>query len=280
MDILAEANEEDVKSLMADAEQIRERRSRLSDISWFMRSLSEVIARRANAEDNCTGCFWEGRFKANRILDEAGLLACAMYVDLNVLRANLADSIESSLHTSAYDRIEAAKGATIESAALDRVPLSKEESIERRTKKTLEELREEQKHKGPRKRVPRDAWLAPLTLNPNSNSLDPEPCSTGLRASNKGFLRLGLEDYLTLLRWTAEQKDHPPGSVKQVPDCMQPFFAGLGVDSSMWCDLVWNYKRYFGKSRCSGSPKSMIADAKRHNRRWSRGQRQAAACFA
>jgi hypothetical protein len=160
------------------------------------------------------------------------------------------------------------------------MPLSKEESIERRTKKSLEELREAHRRKNSSQQVPRDAWLAPLTLNPNSNSLDPEPCTNGLRASNKGFLRLDLEDYLALLQWTAKQNDHPPGSVRPVPDSMQHLLEGLGIDPSMWCDLVWNYKRYFGTSRCSGNPELMIADAKRHDKRWSRGQRQVAVCFA
>ena len=30
-------------------------RTRLSDISWWMRALAEPTARRINAEDNCTG---------------------------------------------------------------------------------------------------------------------------------------------------------------------------------------------------------------------------------
>ena len=59
------------------------------------------------------------RVKAQLITDEAGLLACAMYVDLNPVRAAMAQSPEESLHTSAYDRCSAEPGAKIESAAFE-----------------------------------------------------------------------------------------------------------------------------------------------------------------
>ena len=82
----AEPTEFELNSIRNDTLGLKEKRVRLSSVSWFMRFLSERIAKEANKQDHCSGRFWEGRFKSQVLLDDAAILACLQYVDLNPVR--------------------------------------------------------------------------------------------------------------------------------------------------------------------------------------------------
>ncbi|QEG39910.1 hypothetical protein [Roseimaritima ulvae] len=278
---LAEPTENDVKTLARDREKIATIRLRLSNVSWFMRALSEPIARKANEQEGCTGRFWEGRFKSQRITDEAGLLACSMYVDLNLVRAAMAEGPDDSKHTSAYDRIGGSNGQQIDSAAFDLKPVPTAEAAAEIRDTPIDELRKKrqaEKLNPTAKRIPQDEWLAPLTFRETSEASDPEISRSGVRASDKGFLAMSLADYLNLLRWTARQEQDEAKAT--MPPDLQGKLSRLGIDIAMWRDLVWNFKQYFGSSSCAGTPRSMSQRAQSTGRHWLRGQAAARACFS
>ena len=104
--------EEQIRNLALCTERITELRKRLGSLSWFMRFLNEYIARAANKEDNVKGRFWESRFKCQVLLDYAAIAGGMVYIDLNPIRAGIAQTPEDSDFTGIQHRIRIWKQKT------------------------------------------------------------------------------------------------------------------------------------------------------------------------
>lgn len=232
----------ELKSYAANA---RLYRMRLSDVSWFMRAFAEPIARMSNYEDRCTGRFWEGRFKLQKLVDEAAVLACSAYVDLNPVRAGAADTPETSVYTSIYTRIESKK---------EELSVQIRRKLQKRRKKPLMNSTNVQKVY-----VRRDEWLAPITIDSRgSNCIGPMPSHTNKRASDKGFLAMTMEAYLNLLDWTGRQIRHD-GKSGRIPKQAAPILNRIGLSKEVWLDVVRRFGKIF--ARVAGKPESLSVEA-------------------
>jgi REP element-mobilizing transposase RayT len=237
--------ESELNSIRRCPVRLAEIRGRLSNISWWMRLLCQRVAQRANREDEQTGRFFQDRFRAVRLLDEESLLACAAYVDLNPIRAAMAETLESSDHTSVQRRIEA-MGEHPADEDVDRQSPESSECLEFPASLRADRLA--------------DAFLSPLTINEAADPIGPCPSVTGKRCSDKGFLPLPRVDYLELLDWTARQV--VPGKRGSTAASVPPILRRLGLEASTWCELVSDFGRLF--SAVAGHPRRV--DAARSHR--------------
>ena len=93
------------EALLLDEKELERVRGELGDLSTYMKFLKWRISFDANREDGCTGHFFEKRFWSGAILDEPALVASMAYVDLNPVRAKIAESIEAAENTSIHERL-------------------------------------------------------------------------------------------------------------------------------------------------------------------------------
>ena len=283
----AEMRADELRGMLADSNKLTEWRKRLASVSWFMRCLAEPIARQANREDECTGRFWEGRFKCQPLLDEAALLACCVYVDLNPIRAGTAKTPESSKFTSAFDRIQALKNSVGVAAS------------EKKTRKSASRENHAARQSST-SATASDGWLTPIELahdldepsaseSKASAAMTPKSTKPSTRAtrrrtleervrraSSKGFLPMTLADYLSLLDWTGRQLRRDKRGA--IPAEMQPLFARLKISGAGWFDLIQDFSRLF--RRAAGRPESLATEAARRDRRWLQGISNSRAMYA
>lgn len=192
-------------------------RQRLADISWYMKCLNEYIARLANMEDNCKGRYWEGRFRCQALLDDAAVLAAMCYVDLNPIRAVLADTLENSDFTSVQERIETLQpGST--SCKRSTPEVTSENSV---SPAPLMPFQSETERETPNNPPP--AYFPTLQVKPT--------------------LPTTLHHYLALVDWTGRQVRK--GKRGRLSDDLAPILSRLGVDEKEWVRTVVDFNKRF-----------------------------------
>ena len=260
----AEPTEVELNAIRNDTSGLREKRRRLKDISWFMRCLAEPIARRGNKDDKVSGRFWEGRFRAQLLLDEMALTACMAYVDLNPIRAGIAATPETSDFTSVKERIEDLKAADLARSG-DRPKHSgdrQEHSGDRQERSgnppelakalssgltaTFSPGAGEKGQDGNARDVriehgEKAGWLAPIALEPPRKKVREK--ETTRRASNKGCLSMTLDQYMRLLDWTCRQIRRD--KVGSIPNDCAPILDRLECSAETWLDFVRNFRKRF-----------------------------------
>ena len=247
----AEPTEFEINAWTIDRERNQELRRRLSDVSWFMRFVAGDIATRANREDEVTGRFWEGRFKCQPLLDEAAILTCMQYVDLNPVRAGIAATPENSDFTSAQDRISDYQHAV----SSESMPAEKADDIQfssRQTRARADQLTEH---------GPRAGWLQPVSLDPPRKRVRQR--HTGRRNSNDGFLDLSISEYLALLDWTGRQIRRD-GKCGTIPSRLAPILERLHLDAEIFVDSVRQFRRWHSSG--VGRPASLERHLQRTGR--------------
>jgi len=233
----AEPTPEELSCIQSSPAAIADKRRRLSSVSWFMKCISEPIAKRANREDDVTGHFWEARFKAQPLLDETAIAACMSYVDLNPIRAAVAQTPETSEFTSLHDRISD-RQAVVEfnpSMVASQVQVIDGD---------------------------RAGWLAPIALTAECEQSVDHPAQR--RLTNRGCLFMTLDQYLQLVDWTGRQLRLD--KLGQIPPQLDPILARLECSFDTWMDLVKNFRRRFPTE--AGRPETLqsVSRLRRHHR--------------
>ena len=230
----------EVMSILSDTNRVKELRNRLGSISWLMKSMNEYISRRSNREDDVSGHFWEGRFRCQRLMDSASILACMVYVDLNPVRAKIAESLQDSEFTSAYDRVN----SYVATRCTSKLPESMQAS-------TVEEIKVEIKD------VSVTSWLADLD------------------DADTPVFGLSERTYLKLLDITG--RCIHAGKEGVLSRDALPILESLELDADEWVKNIMRYGSLF--YRVVGRLEHLVDVAKETGMHWLKGRQGSEALF-
>jgi REP element-mobilizing transposase RayT len=218
-------------------------RQRLSNVGYFMKALKEPISRRANREDGCSGAFWEGRYHSQVLLDQAALIACMAYIDLNPIRAKITDRPEASKFTSAYRRIRARNRHRAAEKIKNKKPNEAEKLL------TKAGLHKQAAHSED------GLWLTSL-----------KQCVVGEPLANKRFTP---DEYLSLLDATGRWLKH--GKRGAIPPELAPILQRLDLSVDAWLATMLGW-RMFAFTSALGHAASRTIEAGKRQLQWIRNR--------
>lgn len=224
---------------------VAQRRRQLADLPEFMKALKQHIARRANAEDGCTGAFWEERYTSVPLLDQAALIACMAYVDLNPVRATTADRPERSIHTSVRERVRARQRHRAVVRAQAMAPARRAQVLRAAGVAAVAVAPD-----GPESGL----WVAPLAR-----------CTVGEPLAQQ---RMSAEDYLKLVDATGRVLR--AGKRGVIPPELAPILARLDLSLEDWLATFAGWRSMLGGAL--GHAASRAAEAARRGTRWVRNR--------
>ncbi len=231
-------SEPQIQAVLSNPDTVSQLRLRLSNPSWLMSLLCQHISRRCNNEDGCSGRFFEERFKMIALLDEPAVIACMAYVDLNPLRAGLANNLRDYQEVSLALRLETLSGDKVDSSS----------------------------------------WLAPIAIAPEvkhqTNTIDDhlnnaegsKVISQAQHESNaRGCLSMTLPEYVAMLTWLASQSRPELAPELKANDVGELVLKRQGLDPAAIVSILAGYTNHFHSAMgCTASIKRETSRRQRH----------------
>jgi len=262
--------EEEICALADWPERIAQLRLRLCSLSWFMGQLNEFIARAANKEDGVKGRFWESRFKCQALLDEAAIAVCMTYVDLNPIRAGLADTPEESDFTSIQERIRAWQKETITISSVAR-------QVSQNTQSTSFEWDTRMPDEADELSNPILATASTIT-----NAFDEAVLSTSWLcpiqsdSQRRGILQMTAVDYFNLVYKSARMTRSDKRGAMDADLAL--ILLRIGANAEVWLETISRFGSQFHLA--AGLLCNLRNFADRLGRRWLKGVAMARLAFA